>query len=232
MTPSSTTVRVSSVFPSESVERAPVSPAAIVDAALALMADGGLEAVSFRRIAGQLGVSAPTLYWHVDSKRHLMDLMAEELLRRTGVEPAEPAADQPWWQWLRGHARAMFDALVSTRDAPRVVAGNRPSQDRFPQIERALGVLVAAGLRPVEAQQTLFAIGAYVIGSATEWQAEAERAVNQPRPDPADAALSRRRAEVLAEQPLLLAAIDDLLESPPHSTFEYGLDLLIEGLPA
>jgi TetR/AcrR family transcriptional regulator, tetracycline repressor protein len=232
MTPSSTTVRVSSVFASESVERAPVSPAAIVDAALALMADGGLEAVSFRRIAGQLGVSAPTLYWHVDSKRHLMDLMAEELLRRTGVEPAEPAADQPWWQWLRGHARAMFDALVSTRDAPRVVAGNRPSQDRFPQIERALGVLVAAGLRPVEAQQTLFAIGAYVIGSATEWQAEAERAAGQPRPDPADAALSRRRAEVLAGQPLLLAAIDDLLESAPHSTFEYGLDLLIDGLRA
>jgi TetR/AcrR family tetracycline transcriptional repressor len=232
MTPSSTTVRVSSVLPSESVERPPVSPAAIVDAALALMAEGGLEAVSFRRIAGQLGVSAPTLYWHVDSKRHLMDLMAEELLRRTEVEPATPAADQPWWQWLLEHARAMFDALVSTRDAPRVVAGNRPSQDRFPQIERALGVLVAAGLRPVEAQQALFAIGAYVIGSATEWQAEAERAATQPRPDPGDAALSRRRAEILAGQPLLLAAIDDLLESAPHSTFEYGLDLLIGGLRA
>jgi TetR/AcrR family transcriptional regulator, tetracycline repressor protein len=232
MTPSSTTVRVSSVLPSESVERAPVSPAAIVDAALALMAEGGLEAVSFRRIAGRLGVSAPTLYWHVESKRHLMDLMAEELLRRTGAEPADPAAGQPWWEWLHTHARAMFDALVSTRDAPRVVAGNRPTPDRFPQIERALGVLVAAGLRPVEAQQALFAIGAYVIGSATEWQAEAERAAGQPRPDPADAALSRRRAEVLAGQPLLLAAIDDLLESAPHSTFEYGLDLLIDGLRA
>ena len=44
--------------------------------------EGGLEAVSFRRIAAKLGVSGPTLYWHVDSKRRLMDLMAEELVRR------------------------------------------------------------------------------------------------------------------------------------------------------
>ena len=70
----------------------------------------------------------------------------------------------------------MFDALIATRDAPRVLAGNRPSPESFADIERVLGVLVDAGMTPGEAQQTLFAIGAYVIGSATEWQAEAERA--------------------------------------------------------
>ena len=43
---------------------------------------------------------------------------------------------------------------------------------------------------------------------------------------------SRRRAEVLAGQPLLLTAIDDLLQASPHSAFDYGLDLLIDGLRA
>ena len=58
-----------------------------------------------------------------------------------------------------------------------MLAGNRPSPDSFEGIERVLGELVAAaGMTPGEAQQTLFAIGAYVIGSATEWQAEADRA--------------------------------------------------------
>jgi TetR/AcrR family transcriptional regulator, tetracycline repressor protein len=214
------------------VERAPVTRAAVVDAALALLADGGLEAVSFRRIAKALGVAGPTLYWHVENKRQLMDLMAEELLRRTGRSYAGPEPGQPWWEWLRADAQRMFDALIATRDAPRVVAGNRPSPEAFPDIERVLGVLVEAGMTPGDAQQTLFSIGAYVIGSATEWQAEAERASNQPLPDATDRELDAHRAEVLRDQPLLLEAIADRLGRPHSSAFEFGLDLLIDGLRA
>jgi TetR/AcrR family tetracycline transcriptional repressor len=212
--------------------RAPVTRAAIVTTALELLAEGGLESVSFRRIATRLGVSAPTLYWHVDNKRQLMDLMAEELVHRTGAAYAGPAPGQPWWEWLREDARRMFEALIATRDAPRVLAGNRPTPESFADIERVLGVLVAAGLTPGEAQQALFALGAYVIGSATEWQAEAERASAQPLPDPDDAAADAVRAPVLAGQPMLLAAIAERLDSPDSAAFEYGLDLLIDGLRA
>jgi TetR/AcrR family tetracycline transcriptional repressor len=228
------------VFPDESsttpaataTTRAPVSREAIVSAAIDLLADGGLEAVSFRRIATKLRVSAPTLYWHVDSKRQLMDLMAEELVHRTGTAYDGPAHGQPWWEWLRNDAQRMFDALVTTRDAPRVIAGNRPSPESFAGIERVLGVLVAAGMTPGQAQQTLFALGAYVIGSAVEWQAEAERAATQPLPDPSDEVLNALRARALADQPVLLAAMTERLNSPHSAAFEYGLDLLIDGLRA
>ena len=212
--------------------RAPVTREAIVAAALDLLTEGGLESVSFRRIATRLGVSAPTLYWHVESKRQLMDLMAEELVHRTGTAYAGPAPGQPWWEWLREDAQRVFDALVATRDAPRVVAGNRPSPESFAGIERVLGVLVEAGMTPGEAQQTLFAIGAYVIGSATEWQAEAERSAAEPMPDGADEQANAARARFLADQPLLLAAISELLDRPHSAAFEYGLDLLIDGLRA
>ena len=219
------------MFP-EVTERSPVTRDAVVDAALALLAEGGLEAVSFRRIAARLHVSGPTLYWHVDNKRQLMDLMAEELVRRAGRAYSVPEPGQPWWEWLRADAQRMFDALVATRDAPRVLAGNRPSPESFVGIERVLGVLVAAGMTPGDAQQTLFAIGAYVIGSATEWQAEAERESTQPLPDPADDRLNALRAEALAEQPLLLDAIRERLERPHSAAFEFGLDLIIDGLRA
>jgi TetR/AcrR family tetracycline transcriptional repressor len=212
--------------------RVPVTREAIVGAALELLAEGGLEGVSFRRIATKLGVSAPTLYWHVDNKRQLMDLMAEELVRRTGAAYDGPAPGQPWWEWLRADAQRMFDALIATRDAPRVVAGNRPSPEGFAGIERVLGVLVEAGMTPGQAQQTLFAIGAYVIGSATEWQAEAERQSIQPLPDPADEDLNALRATALADQPVVQAALTELLNRPDSSAFEYGLDLLIDGLRA
>ena len=212
--------------------RPPVTREAVVSTALALLADGGLEAVSFRRIATQLGVSAPTLYWHVESKRQLMDLMAEALLRPTADAYSEPRPGQPWWEWLRTDARQMFALLISTRDAPRVVAGNRPSAESFGGIERVLAVLVRAGMTPGEAQQTLFALGAYVIGSATEWQAEAERQRSRPLPDPDDDELDARRVEVLIEQTVLDAAIQELLHQPHTAAFEYGLDLLIDGLRA
>ena len=220
------------MFAESVTEREPVSRRTVVDAAIDLLGEGGLDAVSFRRIAARLGVSGPTLYWHVENKRQLMDLMAEELVRRAGRGVAEPAHGQPWWEWLRAHAEHMFRALIATRDAPLVLAGNRPSQDSFPEIERTLWVLVNAGLTPGQAQMTLFTIGAYVIGSATEWQAEAERNSAQPLPDPENAELNALRADVLAEQPLLLAAIQDLLRRPHEASFEYGLDLLIQGLRA
>lgn len=206
---------------------------AIVDAALVLLADGGLEAVSFRRIAKALGVAGPTLYWHVDNKRQLMDLMAEELVRRTGRSDAGPEEGQPWWEWLRADAQRMFDALVATRDAPRVLAGNRPSPESFDGIERVLGELVtAAGMTPGEAQLTLFASGAYVIGSATEWQAEAEREATQPLPDPAGEERDARRAAALADRPVMLAAVTERAAGPFSATFDYGLELLIAGLRA
>jgi TetR/AcrR family transcriptional regulator, tetracycline repressor protein len=126
----------------------------------------------------------------------------------------------------------MFEALIATRDAPRVVAGNRPSPESFEGIERVLSALVDAGLTPGQAQKALFAIGAYVIGSATEWQAEAERESSQPLPDPADEELDALRARALSSQPLLLAAIGELLEQPHAAAFEFGLDLLIDGLRA
>jgi TetR/AcrR family transcriptional regulator, tetracycline repressor protein len=220
------------VFPESATERAPVSRESVVHAALGLLAEGGLEAVSFRRIAKVLGVSGPTLYWHVENKRQLMDLMAEELVRRSGSAYAGPEPGQPWWEWLRADAQRMFDALVATRDAPRVLAGNRPSPESFPDIERVLGVLVDAGMTPGDAQQTLFAIGAYVIGSATEWQAEAERAATQQLPDAGDDEANELRARVLSEQPLLLQAISDRLGRSHSSSFEFGLDLLIDGLRA
>ena len=210
--------------------RTPVSRDAIVAAAMDLLNEGGLEVVSFRRIAARLQVSAPTLYWHVENKRQLMDLMAEELIRRTRREPLEPGPGEPWWAWLRTHAQQMFDTLVATRDAPRVLAGNRPSPEAFPAIERTLRVLVDAGMTPGDAQQALFAIGAYVIGSAAEWQAEADRAADRPLPDSEDEASNALRAKVLTDQPLLLAAITEILHRPHTAAFEFGLDLLVSGL--
>jgi AcrR family transcriptional regulator len=200
----------------------------IVQAAIKLLKRDGLDALSLRKLATELNVAAPTLYWHVASKRELLDLVAEELVRgRQAAQREQPAPGQPWWEWLYEWAEGAFDALVATPDAPRVVAGNRPSVESLPRLERTLSTLVAAGLPAADAQQALFALGAYTIGAATEWQGEMARAVDGAETDARLAAAIRS-----GEFPRLSEAMSGIVRQPPRATFEYGLRLLVDALRA
>ena len=198
----------------------------VVKRAVELMAEAGLEALTLRRLATELGVSAPTLYWHVRNKRQLLDLMAEALVARTG-RTTSPAPGEPWWSWLAERARRQFQALISHRDAALVVAGNRPTEATLPDVEQLLGSLVAVGFPPSEALRIVLTIGNYVIGCAVEHQAEAAR-----EPDPERDA---RLLEQAGELPNLRAAMAGLGGPGPaagQASFEYGLALLISGIRA
>ena len=120
---------------------------AVVDAAVDLLGEVGLEGLSLRRLARDLGVSAPTLYWHVADKRTLLDHVAERLLAdQWQVTPPAPGED--WADWLRERAVVQYRALVAHRDAALVVAGNRPTEASLPAVEVVLGTLIDAGLSP------------------------------------------------------------------------------------
>jgi TetR/AcrR family transcriptional regulator, tetracycline repressor protein len=201
----------------------------VVRTAVELMADAGLEALTLRRLATELGVSAPTLYWHVRDKRQLLDLMAEALISRAGRSPA-PAHGQPWWDWLAERARLQWRALTSHRDAALVVAGNRPTEANLPEIEQVVASLVAVGFPPAEALRTILSIGNYVIGCAVEHQAEAARPLDHER----DARLLARIREV-GDLPTLNAAMAGLGDQHPgagDAGFEHGLALLMAGVRA
>jgi TetR/AcrR family tetracycline transcriptional repressor len=198
----------------------------IVRSAVDLMASAGLEALTLRRLATELGVSAPTLYWHVRNKRQLLDLMAEALVARAG-RSTSPAPGQPWWEWLAERARRLWHVLTYHRDAALVIAGNRPTEATLPEIERVVASLVAVGFPPAEALRAILSIGNYVIGCAVERQAEAARA---PEAD-LDADFLRR-LQAADDLPTLRAALAALDRPDPDASFEHGLALLIGGLRA
>lgn len=58
--------------------RRPLSRHAITEAARTILVEEGLHAVSLRRVAGALGVTAPALYAHVEDKRDLLQGIAEQ----------------------------------------------------------------------------------------------------------------------------------------------------------
>ncbi len=61
--------------------RAGLSPATVVEVALALVDEKGLEGLSLAAVADRAGVAAPSLYKHVSSLADLRDLMALRVIR-------------------------------------------------------------------------------------------------------------------------------------------------------
>lgn len=143
-------------------------------------------------------MAAPTLYWHVRSKQHLLDLMAEAIVHEGApLVDGDPSPTEPWWEWLADRARAIRRAMLLHPDGARVVAGNRPPPEAAHKIERVLSVLVDAGFTPPEALRCLLALTAHISGDALETQSESAR-----EPDPED----QVAAFVSPEWPTLTAA--------------------------
>jgi TetR/AcrR family transcriptional regulator, tetracycline repressor protein len=210
----------------------------IVTAALALLDEAGLDGLTLRRLADRLGIRAPTLYWHVRDKRELLDLVASAIMDQALAGWREPRPGQAWWDWLAGRARVMRSALLAHRDSAMILAGNRPTGQALPGIERQLQALTGAGFSPPDAMLTLQALNAYVIGEVLDTQGEAARPAPAhapsraegpaPVPVPSQAA---GPAPVGAAFPLISAAMAALEPfGSSDQRFEHGLALIITGL--
>ncbi|MFL6137057.1 MAG: TetR/AcrR family transcriptional regulator C-terminal domain-containing protein [Frankiaceae bacterium] len=203
----------------------PLTREQIVRTAIDLLDEVGLEGLTLRGLAKQLGVSAPTLYWHVQHKRALLDHMAEAMLAQASERRGSPAPGEPWWDWLVAQSRLQWQALLAHRDGALVVAGNRPTDASVRLIEETLGTLVTVGFPADEALESLLALGNYVIGSAVEHHAEVARAQQTAgEAAPSGATLDGE------ELPYLAAAVATHGAPQPNRTFEHGLGLLVSGM--
>jgi len=95
----------------------------IVRAGLELLEEGGLDALSLRRVAQALGMHAPGLYWYIEDKQELIDLLAKAILDEALVGEKGPAEGEGWEPWLTEVAVRVRRVLLAHRDGARVVAG-------------------------------------------------------------------------------------------------------------
>jgi AcrR family transcriptional regulator len=98
------------------VDRPPLQRAAIIDAAREMIVTGGLEALSLRRLARQLGVTAPALYGYVRSKQDLLGALAEIEVDRL-AERFDEVDDPDPIERIRAHSRAY---VTYARDNPEL----------------------------------------------------------------------------------------------------------------
>jgi TetR/AcrR family tetracycline transcriptional repressor len=86
----------------------------IVAAAIVILQERGLDAVSMRNVAERLGVSPMPLYTRVGNKAALIDAVADHLL--VDLAPAA-GADEPWPEYAERWCRALRERLKRTPDS-------------------------------------------------------------------------------------------------------------------
>jgi TetR/AcrR family transcriptional regulator, tetracycline repressor protein len=166
-------IRNAVMNPSARKIRMVVSREPVARAGLKLLNKVGLDGLTLRAIAGELGVQAPTLYWRFDNKQDLVDEMGSQVLADFATKLLA-SLPQPvsWPQWIRLSSHLFHAELLRYRDGARMVAGSRLTDTSVYSImETALSVFADVGVAPNDAAVCLKTIHDYVIGFTIEQQA-------------------------------------------------------------
>ncbi|SEQ38483.1 transcriptional regulator, TetR family [Devosia sp. YR412] len=201
----------------------------IVDEALALLNEVGIDKLSTRKLAERLGVQQPALYWHFANKSALLDAVNSAMLTRYHTRRL-PVAGEDWVNFTFANARSMRATLLAVRDGARLTAGTRPSVAEFADTERVLKLYVDAGFSPSEAFGVAIAVTRYVVGYVLEEQGERERDLLEDQAN----VLTDLTAEV-APFPVLAEALKSLVQVGTINTeavFERGLRYMVDGMQA
>jgi AcrR family transcriptional regulator len=212
-------------------KRRPLDQAQVVQAALALLDEVGLDELTMRRLAQQLGVKAASLYRHVHNKDELLALLGDEI---SGEIPA-PSGTGSWQEQLTEIAWNVRRGLLAHRDAARVLANSPPvGPRRLRHIEAVLRVLRMTGLRDRDAARAGYHLNNFVTEFAAD---EARFAAYMSAP-------GSSRRKVLAEAhrqfaslpkseyPTIVAMADHLTEDAQDDLFQFGIDMCLRGIQA
>jgi AcrR family transcriptional regulator len=205
--------------------RLPLSRERILQAALSLADEHGIEALTMRRLGNELGFEAMSLYNHVANKDDLLNGILDLVLAEG--EPPSPAGD--WDAAIRASAVSVEHALRRHPWAAKLVMSPdrvRPARLRY--MDTLLGRLREAGFSADTTYHAYHVLDAHIFGFAL-WQ----NSHSYPSEVVSDIVATFERMIPKDEYPYLHEHARQHLTDGPHqkvSAFELGLDLILEGL--
>jgi len=138
-----------------------LTPDAVLVTALAIADRHGIEALTMRGLARELGVEAMSLYHHVASKDVLLDAMVD----RVYAEIALPAADGNWREELRRRSASVREVLRRHPWAlPLMESRRSPGPANLAYHDANIACLRAAGLTPAQVAHAYAVVDAFVYG--------------------------------------------------------------------
>jgi TetR/AcrR family transcriptional regulator, tetracycline repressor protein len=203
-----------------------VNPEMIVRSGLAVLDEIGLEPLTLRRLAAELNIQAPTLYWHFASKEDLINAMATLILAE-GAPQLMPAKKSAGWKiWASTFGHGLRKVLLQYRDGARVVAGSRLTDTRYMEATEQVGEhLVEAGFSIREAVVLLSTVYTFTVSFVIEEQAvfplPGKRSVQYD--------LKERNSRLDAKRFPLMLASGSILFDRFERRYEESLDLIVGG---
>lgn len=208
----------------------PLTRGRILEAALSLVDEEGIEALSMRRLARELGVDPMAIYHHLPNKRALLSALVGQVFSEMRVPgPGEGGDLREWRERVRAWASAFRDV---SRAHPRLV----PHLASYPEIaaeatlestEELYAAFEAAGMPPKEILGAVGVVVDYLNGYAL---AEASGAVGEP--DEQSEMVAMLDARPREELPAMRRTFEALSDENLATDFEFGLEVVLAGLEA
>jgi TetR/AcrR family transcriptional regulator, tetracycline repressor protein len=216
---------------SDEADRTRLTRAVVVDRALALADAAGLDALTIRKLATELGVTPMALYWHFRGKDELLEGLGERLWSEVDLTVDRSAL---WTDQLRALLKSLLTVLRTHPAAPALLARHNivKSEAGLNALEVALELLRTAGFSPADAsavaRSTLWTALTLVMSEpGIEMLDGAEREELQRKKAVTMATLSPARYPRVVECALPMTACDD-----PEEHYQFGVDVFIEGVAA
>lgn len=138
-----------------------LSEASIVTTARALIRRDGVDALSMRSLAGELGVSPMAVYYHIADKDQLLDRVRDAVVSEVVLAPI---ARTGWSEQLRAHATAGIVRLAEYPGLLAHAALRPPTVAELRLTRHGLGILLAAGFDPKAAASAMTALNGALFG--------------------------------------------------------------------
>jgi AcrR family transcriptional regulator len=204
-------------------------------AAVELADEGGIESVTMRRLADNLGAEAMSLYYHLANKDDLLDGIADAVARQINqaVDQVDtPSGGASWKTAVRRRILVAREVLLRHPWAPGLFETRTTTSPAIIRHYDALvGLMRDGGFSYDLAHHALHALGSRALGFSQELFDPGDGA------GPGDATAAP--PDLASQFPHLAAMLKEIAHDDPSSTlgwcddqteFEFGLDLILNGL--
>jgi AcrR family transcriptional regulator len=211
----------------------------VLRAGVELAARDGIESLTMRKLAAELGVAPMTLYYYVPNKDELLDGMVDTVFGE--IEPPPPGVE--WRAAMRRRAISTREALNRNRWAVGLMESRAtPGPESFRLHDAVLGCLREAGFSIELAIHAYSVLDAYIYGFALqektvpfETAAESAAVAETQVREFDERAESGQLASLEEVFPHLAEVVGGHVAKVGYdfeSEFEYGLDLILDALEA
>jgi AcrR family transcriptional regulator len=204
--------------------RVPLSRERVLDAAIKLADQGGLESLSMRKLGQELGVEAMAVYYHFANKGEVIDGIVDIVFSQIDL----PASGADWKSAMRQRAVSLRDVLLRHRWAIGLMESRRkPGPANLRHHDVVIGSLRSAGLDMPTIAHAYSLVDSYIYGFALFTM----NLPFDPSEEVAELGQGVLRAFPVNAYPNLVAYISAMRPGYNYGDeFEYGLDLILDGL--